>query len=315
MRVMQEDIAAINGEEPALRHADNELPAAVVPAAPPIEAVAAAPLSICVYGSSSKTTRPDYLEASREMGRLLAAGGHTCINGGGKTGCMGALNEGCLGNGGSVVAVMHRMWMDEEGSANATSSLGISDMRSDDATLEILIADGPTLTERKDMLATPADCFIAMPGGPGTFEELWEMVCQRQLGLPAPAVEGGPRGRGPVVMVNTDGYYDGFMEVVRRASTDGLLHWQSGSGGGVAELIAAVATPEEALEYCIAAVAEERALGGSGAAASAAAEDDSPVAASSSALALLAEGSSHTVMSGGGGFHLSVLCIKMKILR
>jgi uncharacterized protein (TIGR00730 family) len=241
-------------------------------------AESAAPLSVCVYGSSSKSTPEAYLEASREMGRLLAEGGHHCINGGGKGGCMGAVNQGALGGGGHVTAVLHRMWMESEGGTDGTiTDDDLQSMASDGAVLDVLVADGPTLTVRKEMLAEEAECFIAMPGGCGTFEEVWEIVCQRQLALPAPTVEGGPRGRGPVCLVNTDGFYDGFMAVVERASADGMLHWQDDGGS---DLLKAVATPAEALDYCIAAVAAERAMGGSAAAATAAAGDDSPVAGS-----------------------------------
>ena len=238
-----------------------------------------APLRVCVYGSSSRRTRADYLEASSELGRLLAGRGHVCVNGGGNSGCMGAVNEGCLGAGGSVVGVLHRMWMESEGGSDSTITEGdLASKGAEGAELEFLVADGPTLTQRKEMLADGADCFIALPGGPGTFEELWEIICQRQLGLPPPAVEGGPRGRGPVCLVNTDGYYDGFMMVVQRAQDDGLLHWEG------ATLVAARPTPEEALAFCEEAVAEERAAGGAGAVASAAAHESSPVQGSSAAL-------------------------------
>lgn len=238
-------------------------------------------LSVCVYGSSSKNTRGDYLEASRELGSLLAEGGHRCINGGGKAGCMGAVNQGALGSGGKVTAVLHKMWMESEGGTDGTlTDDDLASVAGDGAILDVLVADGPTLTERKEMLAAGADCFIALPGGCGTFEEIWEIVCQRQLALPAPTFEGGPRGRGPVCLVNTDGFYDGFMAILERSSTDGMLHWQ-GSGDMGTALVHAAATPAEALEYCVKAVAAERAAGGSGAAATAAADPDSPVAGSS----------------------------------
>ena len=130
-------------------------------------------LNVCVYGSSSKSTRQDYLEASRELGRLLAEAGHVCINGGGKAGCMGAVNEGALGSGGRVTAVLHKMWMQSEGGTDGTlTDNDLQSMAAEGAALEIVVADGPTLTERKELLAADADCFIALPGGCGTFEEV-----------------------------------------------------------------------------------------------------------------------------------------------
>lgn len=193
---------------------------------------------------------------------------------------MGAVNEGALGNGGKVTAVLHKMWMESEGGTDGTlTDDDLQSMATEGAALDVQVAGGPTLTERKEMLAADADCFIALPGGCGTFEEIWEIVCQRQLALPAPAVEGGARGRGPVCLVNTAGFYDGFMTVVERARADGMLHWQgSGSVGGI--LVHAVDSPADAVEYCVKAVAAERAAGGSGAAATAAAAIDSPVAGS-----------------------------------
>eukprot|EP01047_Picozoa_sp_COSAG01_P018743 COSAG01_NODE_1022_length_12069_cov_142.565581_2_plen_272_part_00 len=97
---------------------------------------------------------------------------------------------------------------------------------------EEVLAGGPDLTERKQLLAKDAECFIALPGGPGTWEELWEIVCQRQLGLPPPDDESAAgiaparRGRGPVCLVNVDGFYDGFIATAERAVADGLLHWK-----------------------------------------------------------------------------------------
>ncbi len=193
---------------------------------------------------------------------------------------MGAVNEGALGSGGEVTAVLHKMWMESEGGTDGTlTDDDLRSMAADGAVLDVQVATGPTLTERKDMLAADADCFIALPGGCGTFEEVWEIVCQRQLALPPPATPGGQRGRGPVCLVNTDGFYDGFVAMVDRASADGMLHWRGSDDAGNL-LLHAVATPAEALEYCVKAVAAERAAGGSGAAATAAAAPDSPVAGS-----------------------------------
>ena len=111
-------------------------------------------LNVCVYGSSSKSTRQDYLEASRELGRLLAEAGHVCINGGGKAGCMGAVNEGALGGGGRVTAVLHKMWMQSEGGTDGTlTDDDLQSMAAEGAVLDIVVADGPTLTERKELLA------------------------------------------------------------------------------------------------------------------------------------------------------------------
>ena len=242
---------------------------------------------------------------SREMGRVLAQGGHLNINGGGKSGCMGALNEGGIEAGGRIRGVIHEMWVVDGEEFDSFGSSGEA-AENGEGSYELVLAGGPTLAERKELLAADADCFIALPGGPGTWEELWEIVCQRQLGLPPPVREGGRRGRGPVCLVNVDGFYDGFIATVERAMADGLLHWKSpgaSSNSGkplspldlqadVPQLLMHRPTAAEALDCCAAAVALERRLeldssrsdggsrGSSGAAAVARSEEGSPAAIS-----------------------------------
>jgi predicted Rossmann-fold nucleotide-binding protein len=68
-------------------------------------------MRIVVYASSSTTTPEPYLRAARELGELLAKGGHTCVNGGGNVGGMGALNSSCSLHNGKIVTVIHRRWI------------------------------------------------------------------------------------------------------------------------------------------------------------------------------------------------------------
>jgi len=79
---------------------------------------------------------------------------------------------------------------------------------------EILVAGGPDLQERKKFLVADADALIVLPGGPGTWDELWEMACARHLNL---------HGL-PIVCVNVDGYYEPFRAMLRRAWDDRLIH-------------------------------------------------------------------------------------------
>ena len=158
-------------------------------------------LRVGVFGSSSNRTPDKYKDACRELGRLLAERKHVCVNGGGKYGCMGAVNEGVIKHEGESVGVIHKMWIvdiDEK-------QEGMTDM---------LVADGPNLVERKRLLFENSDCFIIMPGGPGTFDEMWETISDFQLGF----------SRKPVVLVNVDGYYDGTILQLQRAEADGILH-------------------------------------------------------------------------------------------
>ena len=162
---------------------------------------ASGPLSVCVYGSSSRHTPEAYKAAARTLGAALAKRGHLCINGAGAQGVMGALNASCKAAGGRVRGVCHKMFVDGPITALFDG-------------LELIQTEGDGLTERKQALAEGADCFIALPGGPGTWDELWEVACARQLGV----------GRsGPICLVNTDGYYDGFVTQLERAHADRLL--------------------------------------------------------------------------------------------
>eukprot|EP00961_Rhodomonas_salina_P168852 2275425-Rhodomonas_salina.4 len=74
-------------------------------------AVSEGKMRVCVYGSSSSNTSAKFMEASEELGKQLALGGHVCVNGGGKTGCMGGVNEGCKKHGGKIVGVIHEMFL------------------------------------------------------------------------------------------------------------------------------------------------------------------------------------------------------------
>ena len=186
-------------------------------------------LSVCVYGSSSRNTPEAYKAAARTLGAALAERDHLCINGAGAEGVMGALNEACKAAGGRVRGVCHKMFVDGPITALFDG-------------LELIQTEGDGLTERKRGLAEGADCFIALPGGPGTWDELWEVACARQLGV----------GRtGPVCLVNTNGYYDGFVTQLARAHADQLLHRPP------EDFLFICAEPLEALLYCEAHAGEQ----------------------------------------------------------
>lgn len=107
-------------------------------------------MRVCVFGSSSSVTPQAYIDAARDLGILLADGGHVCINGGGSGGVMGALNEVCTARGGRVIGCIHTMWVIEG------LQFELSELR---------VAEGPDLHLRKKMLYEEAECFITLPGG------------------------------------------------------------------------------------------------------------------------------------------------------
>lgn len=110
-------------------------------------------MKVCVFASSSSLTPAKYLEISRELGEALAKGDHLCINGGGKNGCMGALNYACRKHGGKIKTVIHHMWV--------VDKMEFSDVD------ELVVAQGDNLQERKRLLWETCDCVVVLPGGTG----------------------------------------------------------------------------------------------------------------------------------------------------
>ena len=175
--------------------------------------------AITVYGASSSYINSEYIDAARELGRYLADAGFTVVNGGGDTGLMGAVNDGCLEAGGCAVGVIPRFMVDRGwGHKGLTHMIVARDMH-----------------QRKEIMAGCAQAAIALPGGVGTFEELLEIITWRQLGL----------FNGKVVMVNTRGYYDLLLRTLRHAEDEGFMR-----KGPQAErqLIWLVPTPMQAVD-------------------------------------------------------------------
>lgn len=141
--------------------------------------------SIAVYCSSSNKVRTSYVEAAYRLGQLLAEQHIRLIYGDGGIGLMAAVSRGALDNGGEVVGVIPQ-FMVEQGWNNPASTRTVITQ---------------TMHERKATICEMADAMVALPGGIGTFEELLECLTWKQLGL---------HGK-PVVILNTDGYYDRLL--------------------------------------------------------------------------------------------------------
>jgi uncharacterized protein (TIGR00730 family) len=157
-----------------------------------------APLrSICLFCGSNTGSRPAYAAAATEVGHTLAARGITLVYGGGSVGLMNIAAQAALDAGGRVVGVITRQLMVREVGHSGLDQLHVV----------------ATMHERKALMAKLSDAFIALPGGYGTFDELCEMATWDQLGIHAK----------PVVAVNLEGYFDGFLAQLDRAVADGLL--------------------------------------------------------------------------------------------
>jgi uncharacterized protein (TIGR00730 family) len=136
---------------------------------------------VCVYCGSSPGDRPDYADLARELGRALAARGLGLVYGGGHVGLMGTLADAVLAAGGEATGIIPQRLVDAEVAHHGLTSLEIVG----------------SMHERKARMAELADAFIALPGGFGTLDELFEILTWAQLGL-----HGKPCG-----LIDFDGYY------------------------------------------------------------------------------------------------------------
>jgi len=153
--------------------------------------------SVVVYCASSDLIRPVYTRAAARLGELFALNGITCINGAGRLGLMGALNDAIILHGGKVKGIIPR-FMAEAGWGH-------------DHLSEIIVTD--TIHERKAAMAESADAVVALPGGMGTLEELAEIITWKQLGLT----------RHPIILLNTDHYYDPLLSFFDRMISERFM--------------------------------------------------------------------------------------------
>ncbi len=153
--------------------------------------------SICVYCGSSDDIHPHYKQAGRFMGRVLAENGIRLIFGGGKTGIMGAVADGALQAGGEVIGVIV-----ESMNTTALAHFGLT-------RLEVT----PTIHERKARMYELAEGYIALPGGFGTFDELFETITWGQIGI----------HEKPIGLLNTRGYFQPLMAAIDHAEREGFI--------------------------------------------------------------------------------------------
>jgi uncharacterized protein (TIGR00730 family) len=190
-------------------------------------------MRVCVYAASSERCDPAYQAAARRLGEVLAENGCTVVHGGGAVGLMGALADGALARGGRVIGIIPRFMTDVEWQHRGIADLEIvEDMR-----------------ERKHRLLTGSDAVVALPGGCGTLEELFEAITLKRLGIYF----------NPIVLVNTRNFYaplHAFMQQViheRFMNTEHAAMWSLvDAPEQVLERIRA--TPkwrEDALDYAV----------------------------------------------------------------
>jgi len=153
--------------------------------------------SICVYCGSSIGSSPSLAAAARELGQALAAANLELIYGGGRVGLMGVLADAVLEAGGRVQGVIPQALADREVAHAGLTQLHVVD----------------TMHQRKAMMAELSDGFIALPGGLGTFEELFEIWTWAQLGMHSK----------PIGLLNVASYFDLLLQFLDHATSQQLL--------------------------------------------------------------------------------------------
>lgn len=152
---------------------------------------------LCVYCGSATGHDPVYAKAARELGLAIAQRGMSLVYGGGHVGLMGIVADAALAAGAKVTGVIPTALMDSEvGHTQLTELRAVKDMH-----------------ERKALMAELADGFVALPGGIGTLEELFEVMTWLQLGY----------HRKPVGLLNTQGFYDDLLRMLNKQRDTGFL--------------------------------------------------------------------------------------------
>jgi len=153
--------------------------------------------SVCVFCGASPGNKPVYRQAALDLGRSLAQQQISLVWGGGKVGLMGAVADGVLAHGGTALGVIPTFMMEKE-----LAHPGATDM------LEV-----DSMHARKALMAERADGFIALPGGLGTFDELFEIMTWAQLHIHAK----------PIGLLNVNGYFDALLAMVQHAVQEGFV--------------------------------------------------------------------------------------------
>ena len=159
--------------------------------------------SICVYCGSRPGNNPQFTAIATAVGQWIGERGGQLVYGGGRSGLMGTVADATKQAGGRVVGIIPQALVDKELANHGCDELHIV----------------KNMHERKAMMAERSDAFIALPGGIGTFEELFEVWTWRQLGYHDK----------PIGLLNVDGYYDTMLQFLQSCVNNGFMgDWQMG---------------------------------------------------------------------------------------
>jgi uncharacterized protein (TIGR00730 family) len=159
---------------------------------------------VLVFCGASPGVRPDYVAQAEGLGRLLAARGLGLVYGGARVGLMGALADGALAGGGTVIGVIPDGVIEREVAHTGLTELHVVE----------------TMHERKALMAELSDAVLALPGGIGTLDELIEMLTWKQIGL---------HGR-PIGVLDVEGFWQPFVQALRHMVAEGFLRAQDVDG-------------------------------------------------------------------------------------
>lgn len=172
--------------------------------------------TVAVYASSSSALKSVYYDAARRTGEFLAVAGKEIVYGAGGGGLMGAMADGALNNSGKVYGVVPQFLQDLE-----LTHRGLTDLR--------IVGD---MRVRKQLMLEDSQAVVALPGGSGTYEELFEALTMKRLG----------RWVGPIIVVNTIGFYDGLLQFLEHSVKERFM------GSSHLKMWSVVDEPEQILD-------------------------------------------------------------------
>lgn len=162
-----------------------------------MSATAPLPFSVCVYCGSRPGRQPEYVDLANRLGAAIGRRGWQLVYGGGRAGLMGAVADSALSHGAKVLGVIPESLMQRE-----VGHPGLTEM--------VVVQ---TMHQRKQLMAEHSSAFLAMPGGIGTFEELFEAWTWRHLGY----------HQRPIGLLDTQGYWQPLIGFLNRSCADGFM--------------------------------------------------------------------------------------------
>jgi uncharacterized protein (TIGR00730 family) len=171
---------------------------------------------VTVYASSSAALKPVYYDAARRLGEVLADAGKSIIYGAGSGGLMGTMADGALSKNGKIYGVVPDFLQELE-----LTHRGLTDLK--------IVSD---MRIRKQLMLEDSHAVVTLPGGSGTYEELFEALTMKRLG----------RWLGPIILVNTAGFYDGLLQFLNHSVNECFM------GSCHLNMWSVVDEPEQVLE-------------------------------------------------------------------